>query len=325
MDQQNPQNPTQNPSEKEETVEETLERNKRDALRLARDIWKVVTTPDFMKIDPEVRMKTVQEKVPEFYRAYPSVVRWMVRDLKYSEKAFSEYLNMLVRPGPTPEPGKGYLEYIRKQAEYSRILYKHSVPHWDTKTAAAIFKREYDAMVKTYKDMKKEEEGLKSEFEEEKRKHKQEKISEIIDFIKNAKSGGGEANAERTKQILAEKINRVANIVDYRMKQAEEMQRQINDGGMGAGGAGADEMPQDIADSLKEGGAPIVREVDPQPPSAEELERLEARLRSQKELEQQAIEKRTNRDESFLPQPHPPQQQIRRRNRGGRKNTRNKH
>jgi hypothetical protein len=238
---------------KQESAEEVFEKNKRDALRLARDIYNTVLDPEFIKIDPVERMRIVQEKVPEFCKVYPTVVRWMVRDLKYNEKAFVEYLNMLDRDhrsGKQVEPGKGYLEYIRKQCEYSRILYKHSVPHWNAKTAAKIFNTEYDAMLKTYNEMKKEETEVRSEFDEEKATHKNEKISEILDFIQSMK-GGGDDDApveegvevgttethtrhpkisDKDMPVVLEKIRKVAGTIDYRVQQAKKLEEQLKKG-----------------------------------------------------------------------------------------------
>jgi hypothetical protein len=227
----NPQDPQNPEPEKQQSAEEVFAKNRRDALRLAREVYRTVVDPEFVKIDPQVRMKTVQDKVPEFCKAYPSVVRWMVRDLKYNEQAFNDYLNMLEREhysDKKPEPGKGYLEYIRKQAEYSRMLYKRSVPHWDPKIANRIFNSEYEAMLKTYNEMKDEETEIKSEFDDEKKVHKSEKIAEIVDFISSMKGskGGvrGEApDSQPPAQNTLEKLRSVAQIVDYRMQQADAL------------------------------------------------------------------------------------------------------
>lgn len=218
--------------------DEVIEKNKQDALRLANQLWNIVKKPEFIQLEYETRMKAVQEKVPEFSKAYPSVVRWMIRDLKYSNEAFRYYLDWLSGPQPTPEPGKGYLEYIRKQAEYGRILYKHSVPHFNVKHAAKIFQREYDAMLKTYKDMKKEEESIKSEFEEEKQVHHVQRIKEIVDFVKYVKSNQtNELNqvsklnqvnlstqTDQTEAIEKDK-ERIKKLIAARMQQAELLQK----------------------------------------------------------------------------------------------------
>jgi hypothetical protein len=271
----------------EQSTEEVLARNKQDALRLAREVWRVVCEPEFLKIDPSIRMKTVNDKVPEFCKAYPSVIRWMVRDLQYSEKAFSDYLDMLTRPHADPEPGKGYLEYIRKQAEYSRILYKHSVSHWNPKTAAAIFKREYDAMVKTYNEMKKEEEDIKSEFDDEKVIHKDEKIKEIVSFIKNVKK---QEEQQPTNAEVAEKVHRIGEIVSYRMKQADELAK-----------GNLESVPVEVRGTE----TPMVTQ-EPDLPTPEELERREARMAAEQKARDEdaaAYELRQkNRAQSFLPE-----------------------
>lgn len=276
-------------TQKQQSAEETFERNKRDAIRVAREIYTAVSDPEFIKIDPVDRMKTVQEKVPEFCKAYPSVVRWMVRDLKYNELAFMDYLNMLQRDHYSDkkiEPGKGYLEYIRKQAEYSRMLYKRSVPHWDVKTANKIFRNEYDAMVKTYDEMKTEEEDLKNEFEDEKHAHQEELVDEIIDFIHGNKTSPEELSSEHLNAM-----REVAHLVDYRMRQADMLSKH--------GG----EIPQELNTKSE------VAVQEPEQVSEEELQKRRTRAEAEEKLKHEQLEaekqRYENRANSFLPKSPP--------------------
>lgn len=295
--------------EKQQSSNEVLEKNKRDALRLAKEIYGVVCQPEFVQLDHEVRMKTVQEKVPDFCKAYPSIIRWMVRDLKYNEKAFIDYLNMLEREHHSDkkvEPGKGYLEYIRKQAEYSRMLYKRSVPHWDPKIANNIYRKEYDAMVKTYDEMKEEEEEYTNEFEEEKIKHKQQKIQEILNFIEavkpkaekgNSIDNSVSTNSDDVIDISTETYNKLKNvteIIDYRMKQAEILAK--------TGGVPDTEEAVEIQESSE---VPI---------SEDEYKKRQTRFEAEQKLEKEKAEaeaaelllKQQNRASSFLTEPQKP-------------------
>ncbi len=273
------------------STEEILEQNKRDALRLAKDIYSVVIEPEFIKLDYEVRMRTVQSKVPEFCKAYPSVVRWMVRDLKYNEKAFIDYLDMLEREHYSDkkvEQGKGYLEYIRKQAEYARMLYKRSVPHFDAKIAASIFKTEYDAMLKTYKEMKAEEEEYRNEYEEEKADHKVQKIKELVNFIKSSgpMSPEGAIRGEINEEVFG-KLKNVAEIIQYRMQQAAELEKN------GGDIPGLVTEPQHVDFEGKE--EIVIQE--PDNPTPEELAR---RLQRTVEQPVEPAPENKSREESFL-------------------------
>lgn len=268
------------------STEEILEQNRRDALRLAKDIYSVVCEQEFIKLDYEVRMRTVQSKVPEFCKAYPSVVRWMVRDLKYNEKAFIDYLDMLEREHYSDkkvEQGKGYLEYIRKQAEYARMLYKRSVPHYDVKIAASIFKTEYDAMLKTYKEMKAEEEEYRNEYEEEKAVHKVQKIKELVNFIKDGKKS---ENTEINEEVFG-KLKNVAEIIQYRMQQAAELEKN------GGDIPGLVTEPQHVD---FEGKDEIVVQ-EPDNPTPEELAR---RLQRMVPQPVEPVAENKSREESFL-------------------------
>jgi len=295
------------------STEEILEQNKRDALRLAKDIYSVVCEQEFIKLDYEVRMRTVQSKVPEFCKAYPSVVRWMVRDLKYNEKAFIDYLDMLEREHYSDkkvEQGKGYLEYIRKQAEYARMLYKRSVPHWDAKIAASIFKTEYDAMLKTYKEMKAEEDEYRNEYEEEKAEHKVQKIKELVEFIKSTNSTNSTKNADDSSGEITEevfgKLKNVAEIIQYRMQQAAELEKT------GGDTPGLLVEPQHVDFKDKEE-AIVVQE--PDNPTPEELARRLQRQQQPTDTEPTIPQETKSREESFLPQ-----QVVRRRRRYKGKN-----
>lgn len=310
-------------AQKEMSTEEIVEKNKRDAIRLANDVWKIVRKPDFQKVDARTRMRVVQEKVPEFCKAYPAVVRWMVMMLRYSEKAFKEYLNMLQREHDKkaaaaadqmgtapPKPGDGYLDYIAKQAEYARILYKCTTPHWNVKQAANIYKNEYNTMVKTYKDMQKEEENVKSEFEDEKKHHRTEKIEEIVGFVQSAVNGPSRAD-------VASKLKRVNEIIDFRMKQADDL----------ASGKTSPDALKTTRVAEPDGTVIEMAADDETTVSPEELERRERRAEAERRAEEEyriaaqreADAAQLNRAASFLPPPPQPQSTHKRKRRRGKK------
>jgi hypothetical protein len=164
------------------SLSEQNEQNKLTALDLADKIYRIMIDPDFLKEvkDPTVRHKMLMEKYPNFSQAYPVVLRYLSRDLKYSRNAFKQFLDKL-----ETNPGKGMLGFIERQADYAKFLYLdiHKGKHPDKKKANAIWQFEYNNMTKWHKKMLDEEECAKNEFEEEKIENLEKKRAELLDFV----------------------------------------------------------------------------------------------------------------------------------------------
>ncbi len=223
MSQPTPNQPSQ------ASVAEQVEKNKRDALRLADEIFRVVKDNEFLRLKPEVRMNVVKEKCPEFCKHYPMVASWMTYHLKYSRKAFAKYLDKLANEHGKREvkQGEGYKEWARKQADYAKILYMETTDHWNSKTAGKIWNTEYSRIIKAYDEMKEEESKYKSEFDEEKKQHHEELIDEILDLVGTAKKQQRQTNAELNKadDIVDEDLERraveIQDLIEHKVRVAE--------------------------------------------------------------------------------------------------------
>src|SRR6185437_1083660 len=163
--------------------EEIEARNAKEALELAKNIYDVVTDKRFAKnYSPEMRHKVVVQKYPNFANAYPVILRFIARDLKYNENAFKQFLNKL-----KTDPGKGMEGFISRQADYAKFLYiedcKTYGRHWSTKKANDIWNIEYENMKKSVKKIEEEEKLAKNEIEDEKKKNLEVKRKELLDFI----------------------------------------------------------------------------------------------------------------------------------------------
>lgn len=156
--------------------------NFKAALDLAKDIYKVCLHPEFQKYDPDVRHKVVVGKYPQFSQAYPIILRFIARDLKYNEKAFRKFLEKL-----RINPGKGMQGFIERQADYAKFLYiedcKANGRHWSSKKANQFWNIEYEHMHKWVKKLEKDEDLAKNEFEKESQENLEKLRDELYDFV----------------------------------------------------------------------------------------------------------------------------------------------
>jgi len=161
---------------------EENEKNKLEAMDLADKIYRVVIDPSFIKSvpDPDIRYKVVSGKYPNFAQAYPIVIRYLARELKYNRKAFKKFLDKLEK-----DPGKGMQGFMERQADYARFLYiaDHEGKHPNMRYANELWRMEYDNMSKWHKKLLEEEKQAKNEFEEEKEKNLEIKKQELLDFM----------------------------------------------------------------------------------------------------------------------------------------------
>jgi hypothetical protein len=166
--------------DKKKAVEE--EANIVTALELAKKIYGVVKDERFASVDPETRHKVLSQKYPNFAQAYPVILRFLARDLKYHEKAFRRFLDKLRK-----DPGKGMQGFMERQADYARYLYeadeKANGRHYNAKKATAIWRSEYESMKRASDKIKKDEEMAKNEFEKENQEALKQKKDELYNFL----------------------------------------------------------------------------------------------------------------------------------------------
>jgi hypothetical protein len=164
------------------SLAEQNEQNKLAALDLAGKIYRVVTDERFLKEvpDPEVRYRVVSAKYKNFAQAYPVILRYLARDLKYSHRAFKKFLEKLQK-----DPGKGMDGFIENQAQYAKILYLdlHKGHHPNMRIANELYRSEREAMSRWHKKILEEEQSARNEFEEEEAENMEKKRKELLDFI----------------------------------------------------------------------------------------------------------------------------------------------
>lgn len=178
------------------------------ALDLAGKIFKIVKDPRFLELEPEIRHKVLVNKYQNFANAYPVILRFIARDVKYQEKAFRRFLEGLRR-----DPGKGMDGFIEHQANYAKYLYMEDArangTHWNMSKANTIWKIEYEHMKKFLKKIKDDEAKAKNEFEEESKKHLTQKRSEFLKFLEE-NSESSLATGEETEGENLEQYERAA-------------------------------------------------------------------------------------------------------------------
>lgn len=165
------------------TQEQIEDDNMKEALEFAKNIYKIVTEKKFSQTyNAEERHKILIKQYPNFATAYPLILKFIAKDLKYNENAFKKFLNKL-----RADPGKGMDGFISRQADYAKFLYiedcKSRRQHINMKRANEIWNLEYSHMHKYVKKLEKEEKLAKNEFEEEQKIHLELKRKELLDFI----------------------------------------------------------------------------------------------------------------------------------------------
>jgi len=169
-------------SENISSASEQNEKNKLEAMDLADKIYKIVLDPRFIEQvpDPNIRHKVLMEKYPNFAQAYPVVLRWLARDLKYHRNAFKQFLDKMEK-----DPGKGMQGFMERQADYAKFLYIawHKGKHPNMKAANELWRMEYENMSKWHKKLLEEEKSARNEFEEEEAENLEQKRKELLDLV----------------------------------------------------------------------------------------------------------------------------------------------
>jgi hypothetical protein len=198
---------------------EIEDRNRKDALELAKGIYEVVNDPKFKdNFTPDDRHKIILQRYPNFAQAFPVVLRYIARDLRYNEQAFIKFLDKL-----KTDPGKGMDGFIQRQADYAKFLYfedcKLKGVHWNMKTANEIWQMEYNNMNKNVKKLQKQEKEARNEFDELEKKNLQLRKEELLDFIN--RETPTEVAEEKEKEEVDPEILDPKNII-MMVRQAKD-------------------------------------------------------------------------------------------------------
>ena len=215
--------------DKSETANEIADKNAKEAIDLAKNIYKIVTDPRFYEnFDADTRHKTVVQKYPNFANAYPVILRLMARDMRYNERAFKRFLDKL-----KTNPGKGMNGFIERQADYVKFLYieecRSTGKHYDNRKANMIWNIEYNNMNKNVKKIEAEEKAAKNEFAEEQQKHLDLKRKELLDFLNTVEPQdepmeNKSENKSDDADTISEIIQTIRQLKDYRLSLIEELQ-----------------------------------------------------------------------------------------------------
>lgn len=162
--------------------EEELEENIRQSLNFAKDVFTIATDEKYVaSTTAETRYGELVKRYPEFAKAYPVCVNKIAQGF-YNEKAFRRFLNK-----QRDNPGKGMEGFIERQADYAKFLYEEECKakrrHINVKEANLRWEMEHRQLRKWVKNIKKDEEELKNQFEDEQKTHLDARRRELLDFI----------------------------------------------------------------------------------------------------------------------------------------------
>lgn len=174
------------PSIQGKSKEEELEENIRQSINFAKDVFAIATNEKYMKsTTPETRYEELCKRYPEFAKAYPVVINKIAQGF-YNERAFRRFLNR-----QRENPGKGMEGFIERQADYAKFLYEEECKakrrHINMKEANLRWEMEHRQLKKWIKNIKKDEEEMKNQFEDEQKDHLDARRDELLRFI-NAES-----------------------------------------------------------------------------------------------------------------------------------------
>jgi len=225
-----------------EDKENEEKENIRVTVQLADDIFKVMKDKRMREIDPDDRHKIVLQKYKNFADQYPVVLRFLARDLRYNRTAFIRMMEKMIKDQKAKaeadskidpkkrqnrDPMEAMKAFIVHQADYAKFLYleecKRTGRHYSIKKANAIWRVEYDNMSKALKKIKEDEDNARNEFEEEKKKHLDERRRELLDFIMEERgefaeefgddNGDGDLAEEPTEE--EKEINELEELESY--------------------------------------------------------------------------------------------------------------
>lgn len=161
--------------------EEELEENIRQSINFAKDVFDIATNKKYVEsTTAKTRYEELCKRYPEFTKAYPVCVNHIANG-RYNERAFRRFLNR-----QRDNPGKGMEGFIERQCDYAKYLYEEEARakgHIDKKKANMIWQLQHRDLKKWMKDIQKDEEEMKNQFEDEQKSHLDQKRREFLDFL----------------------------------------------------------------------------------------------------------------------------------------------
>ncbi len=160
------------------------EENIRNAIKTAADIYRLVSNSYVSEnTSVESRYNMCLEKYKSFAQAFPVVLAKMVIENRYNETAFLKFLEKIQK-----NPGKGIEGLMSSQADYAKMLYieecKAVGRKWSAKRAKDIWEQQYRELEQKAKDVKRQEEAARSEYEENEKKYLVERRAELLEYLK---------------------------------------------------------------------------------------------------------------------------------------------
>lgn len=227
------------------TKEEEEKENIKVTVQLANDIYKVMQDERMKKITPDDRHKILLQKYKNFADMYPVVLRFLARDVRYNANAFERMLEKLLkdqklkseedsRTDPKKRKKKDPLSamkaFITHQADYAKFLYleecKRTGRHYDSRKANAIWSVEYDNMHRALKKIKDDEDKARNEFEEEKKKHLDERRRELLDFIREGVEEVDGVDGVDGVEAGTEEVDGADGATDERTEEEKEVDKE---------------------------------------------------------------------------------------------------
>ena len=149
----------------------------------AQSMWKKVRKSIRKKSETvDELFQRMWKEHPQFCQAYPTVMGEMVQG-RYPQKAFEKYLKYL----SNQKWATSRDTWLRSQAHYNCILYKHIVPHYNIKDANAAEEHTYQALKKEDESWEENAAEVQREIEQEKQQIADLKRDELKQYLMRLK------------------------------------------------------------------------------------------------------------------------------------------
>lgn len=186
---------------------------KRYAYIKGKIVWKnfrddVKKNPQIMQHSLEDRTKHYQNKYPEFFKAFPVVLNYMVGEYKFHPKAFDRFLyKAIIGKGEKISQKEMYKQMDENNAYYIKTLYECLGQHPPQNKINLVYQDALKSFRKyTENNMKRYEES-KAEVEKDNNKDIKQIITDLIAHAKDPKTDPEER--EKTMEIIKQYIDAV--------------------------------------------------------------------------------------------------------------------
>lgn len=201
-----------------ETWEKNDDANKKKELKKyayikGKIIWKsfkedVKKNPQIMYHKLEDRTKHYQNKHPEFFKAFPIVLNYMVGEGKFHAKAFDRYLyKAIIGKGNTVSQKEMYKQMDENNAYYVKTLYEMLGQHPPQNKVNAVYQDALKSFHKYTEDNMKRYEESKAEVEKDNNRDIKQIIKDLIEHAKDPNTSP--EDREKTIQTVKQYIDAV--------------------------------------------------------------------------------------------------------------------